>query len=307
MLKFIANRLLHSFISLLAISLIVFSLSHLTGSPVDALLPDDATPQQIQNLIVHLGLDRPLHVQYFTFLQNALTGDFGDSTKWKGSTAAMVVWERLPATLELGGLAMLMSVVIAIPMGVLSAVKRNSWFDTFAGGFALLGQSLPTFWLGIVLMWIFAVMLGWFPTSGYGTIWHMILPAFSMAWFQIAALTRLTRSAMLEVLDAEFIKLARVKGVQEQGIIWRHAFRNAAIVPVTYFGVLAGSLLTGSVVVETVFAWPGTGLLAIDAIRGRDFPVVQAVVMFFAIFYLLANFLVDILYAVIDPRTRQSE
>ena len=306
MLKFISSRILHSFISLLAISLIVFSLSHLTGSPVDALLPDDATPQQIENLIVHLGLDRPLHVQYLTFLQNALTGDFGDSTKWKGSTAAMVVWERLPATLQLGGLAMLMSVVIAIPMGVLSAVKRDSWFDTFASGFALLGQSLPTFWLGIVLMWIFAVMLGWFPTSGYGTIWHMILPAFSMAWFQIAALTRLTRSAMLEVLDAEYIKLARIKGVPEQAIIWRHAFRNAAIVPVTYFGVLAGSLLTGSVVVETVFAWPGTGLLAIDAIRGRDFPVVQAVVMFFAIFYLLANFIVDILYAVIDPRTRQA-
>ena len=306
MLKFISSRILHSFISLLAISLIVFSLSHLTGSPVDALLPDDATPQQIQNLIVHLGLDRPLHVQYLTFLQNALTGDFGDSTKWKGSTAATVVWERLPATLQLGGLAMLMSVVIAIPMGVLSAVNRDSWFDTFASSFSLLGQSLPTFWLGIVLMWIFAVMLGWFPTSGYGTIWHMILPAFSMAWFQIAALTRLTRSAMLEVLDAEYIKLARIKGVQEQGIIWRHAFRNAAIVPITYFGVLAGSLLTGSVVVETVFAWPGTGLLAIDAIRGRDFPVVQAVVMFFAIFYLLANFIVDILYAVIDPRTRQA-
>lgn len=306
MLTFISRRILHSFISLLVISLVVFSLSHLTGSPVDALLPDDATPQQIENLVIHLGLDRPLHVQYLTFLQNALIGDFGDSTKWKGSTAAMVVLERLPATLQLGGLAMLMSVVIAIPMGVLSAVKRDSWFDSFASSISLLGQSLPTFWLGIVLMWIFAVMLGWFPTSGYGTIWHMILPAFSMAWFQIAALTRLTRSAMLEVLDEEYIKLARIKGVQEQGIIWRHAFRNAAIVPITYFGVLAGSLLTGSVVVETVFAWPGTGLLAIDAIRGRDFPVVQAVVMFFAVFYLLANFIVDILYAVIDPRTRQS-
>jgi len=305
-LTFISTRILHSLISLLAISLIVFGLSHFTGSPVDSLLPDDATPQQIQNLTEHLGLDRPLYIQYLTFLQNALTGDFGDSTKWKGTTAAMVVLERLPATLQLGGLAMLMSVLIAVPMGVLAAVKRGSWFDTFASGFSLLGQSLPTFWLGIVLMWIFAVMLGWFPTSGYGTVWHMILPAFAMAWFQIAALTRLTRSAMLDVLDAEYIKLARIKGVQERAIIWRHAFRNAAIVPTTYFGVLAGSLLTGSVVVETVFAWPGTGLLAIDAIRGRDFPVVQAVVMFFAIFYLLANFLVDVLYAVIDPRIRQA-
>ena len=245
-------------------------------------------------------------MQYLTFLQNAAVGDFGDSTKWKGSTAAEVVLERLPATLQLGGLAVLISVVAAIPMGVMSAVWRGSVFDRMAGIIALLGQSLPAFWLGIVLMWIFAVILGWFPTSGYGGLSYMILPAVAMAWFQIAALTRLTRSAMLEVLDSEYVKLARIKGVNERTVIWKHAFRNAAIVPVTYFGVLAGSLLTGSVVVETVFAWPGTGLLAIDAIRGRDFPVVQSVVLFFAVFYLLANFLVDVLYAVIDPRIRYS-
>ena len=245
-------------------------------------------------------------MQYLTFLQNAAVGDFGDSTKWRGSAAAQIVLERLPATLKLGGLAVLISVVTAIPMGVMSAVWRRSIFDRMASVIALLGQSLPTFWLGIVLMWIFAVILGWFPTSGYGGPAYMILPAIAMAWFQIAALTRLTRSAMLEVLDSEYVKLARIKGVNERKVIWKHAFRNAAIVPVTYFGVLAGSLLTGSVVVETVFAWPGTGLLAIDAIRGRDFPVVQSVVLFFAVFYLLANFLVDVLYAVIDPRIRYS-
>lgn len=306
MLRFLLTRLSQLVASLLVITVIVFSLSHLTGSPVDALLPDDATPQQIESLTEHLGLNRPYHVQYFTFLKNAAVGDFGDSTKWKGSTAAQVVVERLPATLKLGGLAMLISLIVAIPLGVLAAVKKNSIFDTAANMIALLGQSLPAFWLGIVLMWIFAVTLGWFPTSGYGGLSHMILPAVSMAWFQIAALTRLTRSAMLEVLDAEYIKLARVKGVSEPLVIWKHAFRNAAIIPITYFGVLAGSLLTGSVVIETVFAWPGTGLLAIDAIRGRDFPVIQSVVLFFAVFFLFANFLVDVLYAVIDPRIRYS-
>ncbi len=306
MLRFILFRALHALISLLVITVIVFSLSHLTGSPVDALLPDDATPQQIESLTEHLGLNRPLHVQYLTFLQNAAVGDFGDSTKWKGNTAAEVVLDRLPATLQLGGLAMLISVVIAIPLGVLAAVRRRSIYDSVASIIALLGQSLPAFWLGIVLMWVFAVLLGWLPTSGYGGLSHMILPAVAMAWFQIAALTRLTRSAMLDVLDAEYIKLARIKGVLEPSVIWKHAFRNAAIVPITYFGVLAGSLLTGSVVIETVFAWPGTGLLAIDAIRGRDFPVVQTVVLFFAVFFLAANFIVDLLYAYIDPRIRQS-
>lgn len=304
MARFILKRFLQALLSLLVITLIVFSLSHLTGSPIDALLPDDATQAQIDNITRELGLDRPLHVQYLTFLQNAAVGDFGDSTKWKGSSAAEVVIDRLPATLQLGGLALLISVVVAIPLGVVAAVRKGSSIDAVASVIALLGQSLPAFWLGLVLMWVFAVTFGWFPTSGYGGFSHMVLPAIAMAWFQIAALTRLTRSAMLEVLDAEYIKLARVKGVSEAAIVWHHAFRNAAIVPITYFGVLAGSLLTGSVVIETVFAWPGAGLLAIDAIRGRDFPVVQSVVLFFAVFFLLANFLVDILYAVIDPRIR---
>ncbi|MDD7972762.1 ABC transporter permease [Roseinatronobacter alkalisoli] len=306
MLTFLFKRTLYALISLLVITLIVFSLSHLSGNPLDALLPDDATPQQIEQVTRHLGLDRPIWVQYLTFLQNAAMGDFGDSLKWKGQTAAEVVWERLPATLQLGGLALLISIVVALPLGVMAAVYKNTALDAVATVIALLGQSLPAFWLGLVLMWIFAVMLGWFPTSGYGGLSHMILPAVAMAWFQVAALTRLTRSAMLEVLDAEYIKLARVKGVRERRVVWKHAFRNAAIVPVTYFGVLAGSLLTGSVVIETVFNWPGTGWLAITAIQGRDFPVVQTVVLFFAVLFLLANLIVDILYALIDPRIRNT-
>lgn len=306
MLTFLLKRMLYALISLLVITLLVFSLSHLSGNPLDALLPDDATPQQIEQVTRHLGLDRPITVQYLTFLQNAAMGDFGDSLKWKGQTAAEVVWERLPATLQLGGLALLISIVVALPLGVMAAVYKNTALDGVATVIALLGQSLPAFWLGLVLMWVFAVTLGWFPTSGYGGLSHMILPAIAMAWFQVAALTRLTRSAMLEVLDAEYIKLARVKGVQERSVVWKHAFRNAAIVPVTYFGVLAGSLLTGSVVIETVFNWPGTGWLAITAIQGRDFPVVQTVVLFFAVLFLLANLIVDVLYALIDPRIRNT-
>ena len=299
-------RFLQALVALLAITLIVFGLTHLTGSPVDALLPDDASQEQIETLIRHWGLDRPLHEQYLAFLGNAVQGDFGASLKWRGYTAMEVVLQRLPATLKLGGLSVLLSVVIAIPLGVIAATHRGTAVDKSANVVALLGQSLPQFWLGIMLIWIFAVGLGWFPTSGQGGLRHMILPAVAMASFQIAALTRLTRSAMLDALRSEYIKLARLKGVSEFKIVWKHALRNAAIAPLTYFGLLAGSLLTGSVVIESVFSWPGTGLLSIEAIRGRDYPVVQAVVILFAVVFLLINYVVDALYALVDPRIRRA-
>lgn len=304
--RFLAIRFLQTLVALLAITLIVFGLTHLTGSPVDALLPDDASPEQIETLIRHWGLDRPLHEQYLAFLGNAVQGDFGASLKWRGYTAMEVVLQRLPATLKLGGLSVLLSVVIAIPLGVIAATRRGTMADKSANVVALLGQSLPQFWLGIMLIWIFAVGLGWFPTSGHGGLQHMILPAVAMASFQIAALTRLTRSAMLDALRSEYIKLARLKGVSELRIVWKHALRNAAIAPLTYFGLLTGSLLTGSVVIESVFAWPGTGLLSIEAIRGRDYPVVQAVVIVFAVVFLLINYVVDALYALVDPRIRHA-
>ena len=304
--RFLAIRFLQTLVALLAITLIVFGLTHLTGSPVDALLPDDASNEQIESLIRHWGLDRPLHEQYLAFLGNALQGDLGVSLKWRGYTAMEVVLQRLPATLKLGGLSVLISIVVAIPLGVIAAKHRGTMVDKSANVVALLGQSLPQFWLGIMLIWIFAVGLGWFPTSGQGGLAHMILPAVAMASFQIAALTRLTRSAMLDTLRSEYIKLARLKGVSEHKIIWKHALRNAAIVPLTYFGLLSGSLLTGSVVIESVFAWPGTGLLSIEAIRGRDYPVVQAVVVLFAVVFLLINYVVDALYALVDPRIRRA-
>ncbi|MCY4453178.1 MAG: ABC transporter permease [Immundisolibacterales bacterium] len=302
--RYLIRRAGQSLLALLAISVITFGLSHLSGSPVDAMLPDDAGPEEAERLTREWGLDRPIHVQYLTFLGNALRGDLGDSLKWRGSTALGIVAERLPATLQLGGFAVLVSTIIAIPIGVLAGVYRDTAFDAAGKLVALLGQAMPNFWLGIVLIWIFAVKLGWFPTSGRGGFSHMVLPAIAMGWFQVAALMRLTRSAMLEVLDSEYIKLARIKGVPEWRVIWVHALRNAAIAPLTYFGVIAGVILTGSVVIETVFAWPGTGQLAIDAIRGRDYPVIQAVVLTFAVVFILSNLIVDTLYAYVDPRIR---
>lgn len=302
--RFFLVKLVESAIALWVITLIVFGLTHFSGNPVGALLPDDASPEQIAFLINKLGLDQPIHIQYLRFLGNAVQGDFGLSMKWPGQSAMDVVLSRLPATLTLGGMAMLISVVIAIPLGVASATRKGTIVDSFAQGIALIGQSMPSFWLGIILIWVFAVGLGMFPTSGSGTWAHLVLPAISIAWFQISALTRLTRSAMLEVLDAEYVKLARAKGVSEPIIVWKHALRNAAVVPLTYFGVLAGSVLTGSVVIETVFSWPGLGWTAIEAIKARDFPVVQSVVIVFAVIFILANLLVDLLYAYIDPRIR---
>lgn len=306
MLKFLAIRVAESLVALLVISVLVFALTHVSGSPVDAMLPDDATPEQAENLIEEWGLDRPLPVQYFTFLGNALQGDLGQSLKWRGKSATEVVLDHLPATLWLGGFAIAISILVSIPLGVIAAMRKGSWADNAVKVVALLGQSLPPFWLGIILIWIFAVSLSWLPTSGRGGFSHLILPAIAMSWFQIAAFVRLTRSAMLDVLDAEYIKLARIKGLSERAVVWKHALRNAAIVPLTYFGVLAGSILTGSVVIETVFAWPGIGWLAIEAIRGRDFPVVQTVVIVFAVIFLAANLIVDLLYAVIDPRIRRA-
>jgi len=302
--RYIIIRVLQSLIAMLAISVIAFSLSHLSGSPVDSMLPDDAGPEEAQRLTELWGLDRPLYEQYFVFLGKVLQGDLGQSIKWTGRTALGLVLERLPATIQLGGFAILVSTIIAIPVGVVSAVYKDTALDTFGKLIALLGQAVPNFWLAIVLIWVFAVKLGWFPTSGRDGFSSIVLPAIALGWYQVAALMRLTRSAMLEVLDTEYVKLARIKGVPEWRIIWVHALRNAAIVPLTYFGVIFGAVFTGSVVIETVFTWPGTGSLAIEAIRGRDFPVVQAVVLTFASVFILANLLVDLAYAYLDPRIR---
>ena len=302
--RYIARRVLHSLLALLAMSVVVFSLARITGNPLDVMLPLEATREDYERVSRHWGLDQPLVTQYVIFLRKALGGDFGNSWKWPGYSAMGLVWQRLPATLQLAGFALLISVLLALPIGVLAAVMKGSAWDTGAKVIALLGQSLPAFWLGIVLMWIFAVQLGWFPTSGKGGLEHMILPAITLGWFQVAALMRLVRSSMLEVLDSEFVKLTRIKGLAEWKVVWKHCLRNAAIAPLTFFAIIAGVLMTGAVVTESVFSWPGTGLLVVDAVRARDFQVVQAVVIVFAGIFIVTNLLVDVLYAYLDPRIR---
>lgn len=302
--RFIIIRCLYALVVLFIVSIIVFSLARLSGNPVDVFLPADAGPAQERALERTLGLDQPLPIQYLKFVGNALRGDFGQSINWADQTAIGLVAQRFPATLQLAAIAMGISLLIAVPVGVLSAVKKDTIFDYIGKLIALAGQSLPPFWLGIVLIFIFAVQLDLFPTSGRGGGKNLILPAITLGWFQVAAMMRLVRSAMLEVLDSEYIKLARIKGLLEWKVVWKHALKNAAIPPLTFFGIVAGQLMTGAVITESVFTWPGTGLLAIQAINARDYPVVQAVVITFAGIYILANLIVDILYAYLDPRIR---
>ncbi len=291
-------------LTLLGVSVIVFCLARLSGNPLDTMLPDEATEEDRAYVAALWGLARPVHEQYVIFLGNALRGDFGTSFKWPNYTATGLVLERLPASLQLGFWGLALSVTVAVPMGVLSAVKRGTWIDTAAKLVALFGQSVPAFWLAIILIWVFAVGLGWLPTSGRGGPAHMVMPVVVLATFGIAAFVRLLRSSMLEVLDSEYIKLARLKGLPEHQVIWKHALKNAAIAPLTFFGGIVVHLLTGSTVVETIFSWPGLGLLALEATTARDYQVVQALALFGAAHFILMNLVVDLLYAYIDPRVR---
>jgi len=302
--RFILIRLGQSLLTLVGVSIVVFSLARLTGNPLDVLLPPDAPPESFARISQLWGLDKPAHEQYFIFVSNAVRGDFGESYKWRGESAMGLVVSRIPATLQLAGLALLFSVLLSVPIGVMSAAYRGSWFDSFGKLIALFGQSMPSFWLGIVLIWIFAVQLKWFPTSGRGGLETMVLPAIAMGWFTVAAFTRLIRSSMLEVLDSEYIKLARIKGVPEWKVIWKHGLKNASIAPLTYFAMVVASMVTGSVVIETVFSWPGVGLLALQAVLSRDYQVVQAVTMTVSAVFTFMNLFVDVLYGYLDPRIR---
>ncbi len=302
--RYIAIRVLQSIIALLVLTVIVFSLARIAGDPLDVLLPLEATVEDAERVRAAWGLDRPLYIQYFKFLGNAVTGDFGESIKHRDQQAIDLVFDRLPNTAMLAGLALVVATAVAIPIGVLSAVKKDTVFDYVGKLIALTGQSLPAFWLGLVLMWIFAVKLGLVPTSGKSGIDSFILPTIAIGWFQVAALMRLVRSSMLDVLDSEYVKLARIKGLPEHKVVWKHCLRNAAIAPFTYFALILGSLMVGSVSIEFVFAWPGVGLLAVDSTIARDFPVIQAVVIVFCVVYITANLLVDIGYAYVDPRIR---
>ena len=307
--RYIIVRGFHAIITLFAISVIIFALTRATGDPTDVMLPPEATIDEVQRLRDYWRLDDPLHVQYLAYVGNVFTGNLGESIKWPGKTAGELILQRMPATIKLTVVAMVVSVSLALPLGILSAVKKDTIWDIGGKIFALLGQAVPNFWLGIMMVWILAVHWDIFPTSGKGDggwdgIHHLILPAFALGAFNLAAGLRLSRSAMLDVLDSEYVKMARVKGLPEWIIIWKHCLRNAALVPLTYFGIQFAGLITGSVITETVFAYPGVGLLAIEAIRSRDFQVVQSVVVVFAFIYVVVSLLVDIFYAYLDPRIR---
>lgn len=305
--RYLILRVGQSIVALVGVTMLVFFLTRLSGNVLDLMLPIEATPEDFLRVEKAWGLDKPIIAQYGIYMWNVLHGDWGQSWKW-GSGALEIVLEKFPATAQLAVFTLLISTTLGLSLGMLVAVKKDTPFDWGGKIIALLGQSLPSFWLGIVLMWVFAVLLGWLPTSGRGDgifpIKYMIMPAITLGWFNVAALMRLTRSSMLEVLDSEYVKLARIKGLPEWKVIWKHCLRNAAIAPLTYFGLVAGFLMTGSVVTETVFAWPGTGLLAVEAVQSRDYQVVQAVVLFMAGIFIFANLVVDVLYAYLDPRIR---
>jgi peptide/nickel transport system permease protein len=303
--RFIMLRVAQSIVALLVISAIVFALARVTGDPVAILLPEDASPLVVEQIRTKWGLDQPIYVQYAKYIGNFVTGDFGEAWAYGGTPITELIVDKLPNTIILAAFAWVVSAAIALPIGVLVAVKKDSAFDWIGKIVALIGQSAPSFAIGLILMWVFAVILGWLPTSGNEAGFKSILlPGIALGYYNVAAVMRLTRSSMLEVLDTEYVKLARIKGMPEWKVIWKHCFRNALIVPFTYMGLIGAVLLTGSVVIETVFVWPGLGSLAIDAIRNRDFPVIQAVVILFATFYIFINLLVDVMYAYLNPRIR---
>jgi peptide/nickel transport system permease protein len=289
---------------MLVISIVIFGLVRVSGNVLDYMLPQEATQEMYDLVEEAWGLDKPVHVQYYVYMKKLLQGDLGESGSFRGKSVSDLIASRFPSTLQLSGFALLISTLMAVPIGVIAAVKKDTPLDYAGKVIALVGQSAPAFAIGLILMWIFAVELEWLPTSGKGGISTYILPGIAMGWLQVAAFMRLIRSTMLDVLDTEYVKLARIKGLVEWKVIWKHCLRNALITPLTYFGIILGILMVGSVAIETVFTWPGVGLLAVDAVRARDYQVLQTVVLLFCAVYVVANLLVDVLYAYVDPRIR---
>ena len=300
--RYILIRLFHGLIAFLGVTIIIFSLVRLSGDPLDNLLGEEDDEESAIYIRELWGLDRPLPAQYFTYMGNVLRGEFGPSYSFDAS-AADLIKRRLPNTILLGGLATVISFPLSIMIGVLTAVRRDSVFDYGGKTLAIVGQATPDFWIAIILIWIFAVTLGWLPTSGKGDLQNLVLPVIVLA-LPSAATLRLMRSAMLNQLDSEYVKLARIKGLPEWKIIWKHAFRNAAIVPLTFMSVVIGQLVSGSIVVETIFAWPGMGQLAIQAINARDYHVVQALALMGSTILILMHLVTDIAYVYADPRIR---
>ncbi|HTY80713.1 MAG TPA: ABC transporter permease [Candidatus Bathyarchaeia archaeon] len=311
MTRYILRRLLQTVPVLLGVSLLAFAIMHVVpGDPVRLIAGPDAPESVVMRVRAELGLERPLYVQYWSFLSRALQGDLGRSLRSRSSVTGEI-WSRFPATLELTTVSMAMAVLVGIPLGLVAAVRRSSWLDYLATGASLSSLSMPIFWVAIVSIWLFSLQLGWLPVSGRaGPFWewegfrHIVLPAATLATTSVAIISRLTRSGMLDVLGREYVTTARAKGVPPLHVVGKHALANALIPVVTVVGLQYGFLLGGAVVTETIFAWPGVGRLAMTAILQRDYPVVQGCVLLVAVVFVLVNLGVDILYGWLDPRIR---
>jgi peptide/nickel transport system permease protein len=304
--RYILKRCFYACISLMLLSITIFCLVRITGDPALLMADPGAKEEDLQAIRHEFGLDKPWVVQYGIFIADLVQGDFGTSIHYRVSAFELYL-QRLPASLLLAAVGMAISLLLGIPIGILSAVRVNTWFDNFGKIFAILGLSLPSFWVGLLLIMILSVSLGWLPTSGSGSVASIIMPAFSLGWVFTAAHMRLARSAMLDVLGSEYIKLARIKGLSERLVITKHAFKNALIPVLTLAGISLVQMVNVAIVVESVFAWPGVGRLLYEGIAQRDFPVVQTTVLLGGLMIVGVNLLVDILYAYIDPRIRYGQ
>ena len=304
MIRFLLRRLLLTIPVLIGVATLVFSLIHLVpGDPVQAMLGESASPQDVAQLRTRLGLDRPLPQQYLGFARGVLHGDLGTSLR-TNQPVTKALLERMPATLELAVAAMVVAIAVAIPLGIIAAVRAGTHVDHAATTLALVGISMPTFWLGPLLAIVFSVWLGWFPVSGRGTWANLVLPSITLGAPLAAILARMTRASVLEELRELYVTAARARGVSEARAVLAHAFRNSLIPVITVIGLQFGSVLTGAVITETIFAWPGVGRLLVQSISARDYPAVQGCILLIAVTYVSMNLLIDVLYGVLDPRIR---
>jgi peptide/nickel transport system permease protein len=305
MLQFVLRRLFLSIFVVLGVTVVVFMLVRLSGDPTGLMISPDASAADVVALRRQMGFDRPLLVQFADFANGALHGDFGDSLRYREPAFGLVL-DRLQATVTLSAAALAIAICVAVPAGIVSAVRQNTVWDRLALVFALLGQSMPVFWFGILLILVVSVRLQLLPSSGAGGVKHLILPALTLGLYSTARITRLVRSEMIETIAQDFVRTARAKGLKERAVLYRHALRNALIPVVTVIGIEAGGMLGGAVITETIFAWPGIGQLAVRAIVNRDYPLVQAVVFTTACIFVVINLVVDVLYAALDPRVKLS-
>jgi peptide/nickel transport system permease protein len=301
--RYITIRILQTVITLLILSIVIFALVRLSGDPALLMLSENATQQEYEDMRAHLGLDKPIYVQYALFLSKAVRGDFGNSIRSHRPVSESIL-EKLPNSFKLVTVSMIATFIFSIPLGVLAAVRKDTALDVFVRVLAGLGQSLPTFWVGLMLIHIFVVILGILPSSGMGSWKHYLMPAFCMGNFLMAGIVRLLRSSMLEVLDSDYIRLARAKGLSQRSVIWSHALRNSLLSVLSFGGMYIAIMITGAILIETVFAWPGFGRLAYSAIVNQDFPLIQGVILMAGVIVMVANLLTDISYAYLDPRIR---